>query len=109
LAVIAASRIGYDGTGFAQLISLDAGRLRVFWRIPASVDSCSLSVEVFNISAALGNTRSSMETGCERREHDCRIQKAEIAEGSTIAFCERSGEARRDIGCKVESDLAKGV
>jgi hypothetical protein len=54
LDVIAASRIGYDGTGFAQMISLDAGRVCVFCRITASVDSCSISVEVFNISAALG-------------------------------------------------------
>ena len=36
-------------------------------------------------------------------------KKTEIAESSTVAFCERSGEARRDIGCKVESGLAKGV
>jgi hypothetical protein len=68
-----------------------------------------VSVEVFNISAALGSTRSSREMGCERREHDWRIQKTEIAEGSTVAFYERAGEARRDIGCSVESDFAKGV
>jgi hypothetical protein len=39
-AVITASRMAYDGTAFAQLVSLDAGRLCLFWRIPASVDFC---------------------------------------------------------------------
>ena len=59
----------HDGTGFAGLIALDA---------------CPCRSKLFNLGAWLH--AQLIETICERRDHDGRIQKTEIAEGSAFAF-----------------------